>query len=441
MRSRLPDNYKSLVTQGWMKGEQRDKIAADNGLSAGSVTNIVNDFRAALGFPTADALRELGITLRRLGITPAQCASGFRIATLMHRIGVKEDGFESFMSDVYNCCKDIGLSPQNIAFHLADLLDFSKTVSLSKIPDYLKEKTTEKGSLEEKIGKLKEQIETLQQQKKDAESLRDIALQDEKMTSSGLKWYTDLREELRKYGIPIDDIQQFAKAMKEVKQLNYNIKYITTCLMDFQTFGTMQAKLQEDVRSLTITKHDLEEECDRLEEVVSIHSQTAEQVQELKKQGFSFKDLKQLSHTIKEIANANSILETLAVKKFITDIEQQYDDKLGFETKIEKLKYEISDIERDKQIYAMVTTFFNSVTIQQMQYIIQLYEQIKKITSSVEFGPLIRAANGDNVPVPELKLSLIKAIETVVHVLPPDSTVGILNSAKKALEDTRHASV
>jgi hypothetical protein len=87
----------------------------------------------------------------------------------------------------------------------------------------------------------------------------------------------------------------------------------------------------------------------------------------------------------------------------------------------------------------MVTTFFNSVTIQQMQYIIQLYEQIKKITGSVEFGPLIRAANGDNVPVPELKLSLIKAIETVVHVLPPDSTVEILNSAKKALEDTRHA--
>jgi hypothetical protein len=84
-----------------------------------------------------------------------------------------------------------------------------------------------------------------------------------------------------------------------------------------------------------------------------------------------------------------------------------------------------------------VTTFFNSVTIQQMQDIIRLYEQIKKITGLVEFGPLIRAANRENVPVPELKLSLIKAIETVVRVLPPDSTVEILNSAKKALEDTR----
>ncbi|HXX98842.1 MAG TPA: hypothetical protein VEL11_17235 [Candidatus Bathyarchaeia archaeon] len=200
--------------------------------------------------------------------------------------------------------------------------------------------------------------------------------------------------------------------------------------------GAMQAKLQEDVRSLTITKHKLEEECDRLEEVVSIHSQTAKQVQELKQQGFGFKDIKQLSHTIKEIATANSIPEIFAVKKFITDIEQQYDDKLGFESKVENLKSEISKIERDKRIYDMVTTFFNSVTIQQLQYIIQLSEQIKKITGLVEFGPLTRAANGENVAFPELKISLIKAIETVVRVLPPDSTVKILNSAKKALEDT-----
>jgi uncharacterized protein (DUF433 family) len=44
MPSRLPDNYKSLVIQAWLNGEQRDKIADDYGLSAGSVTNIINDW-------------------------------------------------------------------------------------------------------------------------------------------------------------------------------------------------------------------------------------------------------------------------------------------------------------------------------------------------------------------------------------------------------------
>src|ERR1700756_4548897 len=100
MPSKLPDDYKSLVIQKWLNGEQRNKIAVDSGLGAGSVTNIVNEWRMAS--PIADTLRDLSVTLRRLGITAGQCALGFRLATLMLRIGVKEDNFESFILDVYN---------------------------------------------------------------------------------------------------------------------------------------------------------------------------------------------------------------------------------------------------------------------------------------------------------------------------------------------------
>ena len=35
MPSKLPDNLKSLVIQDWLSGKQRDRIAGDNGLSAG----------------------------------------------------------------------------------------------------------------------------------------------------------------------------------------------------------------------------------------------------------------------------------------------------------------------------------------------------------------------------------------------------------------------
>jgi hypothetical protein len=54
--SMLPDNYKSLVIQEWPNGEQRDKIAVDNGLSAGSVTNIVNRW-SGLGFPYSRCIK------------------------------------------------------------------------------------------------------------------------------------------------------------------------------------------------------------------------------------------------------------------------------------------------------------------------------------------------------------------------------------------------
>ena len=65
--SKLPDNFKSLVIQQWLSGVQRDKIAVDTGVSAGAVTNIVNEWRRALGFYEADELRGLVVTLRKIG--------------------------------------------------------------------------------------------------------------------------------------------------------------------------------------------------------------------------------------------------------------------------------------------------------------------------------------------------------------------------------------
>jgi hypothetical protein len=132
MPSKLPDNLKSLVIQDWLSGKQRDKIAGDNGLSAGAVTNMVNEWRQALGFSTTDGLRELAVTLKKIGITPAQCALGFRAALTMNRLGVKEDDFESFMSDVYRRSKNLGLTPESIACYLTNLIEFSKTVPFSQ---------------------------------------------------------------------------------------------------------------------------------------------------------------------------------------------------------------------------------------------------------------------------------------------------------------------
>jgi hypothetical protein len=135
---------------------------------------------------------------------------------IMINLGVKENGFEAFITDTYNRCKDLGLTPENIASHLKDLLDFSTTdaIPFSQIPNYIKQKTDEKQKLEQEIKKLNGQIEMLTLEKSDRQFLRDQALQDERTTATELKWYSDLRAELRKCDIPVDDISKFVKAIK-----------------------------------------------------------------------------------------------------------------------------------------------------------------------------------------------------------------------------------
>ena len=80
--------------------------------------------------------------MKKIGITLAQCALGSRVTKIMINLGVKENGFEAFITDTYNRCKDLGLTPENIAFHLKDLFDFSTTYAIpfSQIPKVRKTK-------------------------------------------------------------------------------------------------------------------------------------------------------------------------------------------------------------------------------------------------------------------------------------------------------------
>lgn len=176
-----------MVIQIWLQGEQRDKIAAITGLSAGAVTNIVRDWKQGLGLAIEEELRVLATTLKKVGINAAQCATGFRITTIMNRLGISEDDFESFMSDIFIHCDKLGLTPNRIASFLNDLLQFSKTVPLSKLSDHIESKAQEERILEQNIEKLKEQREDLEAHKSIAERRRDIALEDEKMTYADLK--------------------------------------------------------------------------------------------------------------------------------------------------------------------------------------------------------------------------------------------------------------
>src|SRR5919205_196283 len=184
MPTKLSDNIRSIAIQQWLQGVPRNEIAAKNGLSSGSVTNIINEWRQRLGFALADELRELAVTMKKVRITAAQCALGFRAAMIMNNIGVKEDDIEYFITDIYNKCKDIGLSTEKIAVYLQDLLEFSKTsampiLPISNIDDYLREKTEQKMELEEQIQALKQQIQQLEYERFTIHRLRDEALREQ----------------------------------------------------------------------------------------------------------------------------------------------------------------------------------------------------------------------------------------------------------------------
>ena len=62
----------------------------------------------------------------------------------------------------------------------------------------------------------------LQMQKNDWEKMLNMAKGDYNNTAQQLEWYSGLREELAKCGIPVDDFSHLAKVLDGVRALGYD---------------------------------------------------------------------------------------------------------------------------------------------------------------------------------------------------------------------------
>jgi hypothetical protein len=394
--TRQPDSIKSAVIQQWLEGKSRDLIAADTGLSSGAVTNIIEEWRQNLGSPIANDLRELAVTLKKIGITANQCAAGFRIAMILIKCGVGENEFLSFVSQIYDGSKKLGLSPEKIISHLKDLLYFSESMSLSQIRDYVKQKASEKRNLEKDIENMRTQIRTLEQEKSHSEELRDDALENEKMTTSDLKWISDMRSELEKYQIPIDNISLLSKTVDGIRQYDYDPKKVILQFSDLEFLKGQQQVLRNSIKDLELKFAKLKGDCTSLEEMVNSYNQMLMKYNELEDMGFGLKELKLLYHTINEIAVANNISVDQASPKFYKDIEEQYDDKLGFELKLDKLRSEISSVNRELNSSraallaqplvgpALQRLFYNGIREQDIIDLSNLFERYRRSNGNID---------------------------------------------------------
>jgi hypothetical protein len=99
--------------------------------------------------------------------------------------------------------------------------------------------------------------------------------------------------------------------------------------------------LEEKVEFLGKQSQVMEQTRDNLEKEALVHNYRISLYQDLDLMGMGIKELKLLWNTVKEIAAANNISEPDACTKFFSDVRQQYDDKLGFEGKVQNLKSEI----------------------------------------------------------------------------------------------------
>ena len=350
MPAPIPEAIKSKVIEQWLLSQSRDPIAKANNISTGAVSNIAKEYEERLGRDVLYGLREIGILLKREGLTPAHCAIGFRIMKMFADKGVDEEAAEHFVSDLYKECDRLGITPSNMVVHIEDLTKFSKDVRLPEIKDYVNNKIVQEKELDDKIRQHSDDIAGLELKKSQLERKYDLILEQSRRVEEGMKSYFGFKQELESHGISMtDDIPRFASTVKCIAEYGYDTQRVINEFNDTQYHQRKLRALQiaADEKQRDVARHESQDSS--LVRAISLHSSILNVYNELDNAGFGIEKLKGLHKIIKKIAESNQISTGAAVDKFFKDTETQYDAKLGFEVEMDRLKTEIQVLKEKRK--------------------------------------------------------------------------------------------
>ncbi len=403
----IQESIKSKVVNGYLYGVPRDGIARSLGIVEGSTSNIINDWKINAHIQDIDKIRKFSAKVKKSGISIDQCIQGYEMFQLMINLGLtdinkgdsklgnsdsddiysnNQGNFEflSFLYTVYLNCKNHGIEPDMALLWIDDLYQFiSKPSSalpnfsnainnptnnniknssprqkqetyiisedaplISKISNFIDKMKKERAQLENNKENLIKDIGNLQIKRNSLKVNNDQLLQKNNKIIGYLDDYYIIKKELsERFSIDIDeDFKKFANLFNEFRKVDFKFPKI---IEKYVTAQSIEDKIKEEtlkLERLQNQKVQLNNSLVYWQNKINQYKQTLDIYHRLESMGFDFKRIEQLHNTILEIAKANNIPNDGAVLKFFKDLEEQYNNKLGFELKIDEKRKEIDKI-------------------------------------------------------------------------------------------------
>jgi hypothetical protein len=223
---------KKQVVNQWLSGDSRDRIAADIGIGAGTVSNIIDEWKKRVQDSDYESIRELSVFYKKQGMTLNALASCIRINNYIQSLGasVNESTLESLIANLANY-------PDHDP---AKLIEAASQISESDIP-------LEK--LEEHVNALKSEKETLQREIDEKRAILDDVYEDVESRKKLVEEYAQMKAELRRYGIAPEDPRKIQTCFQRIKDANYNAEEVVAGYANMETLRKERMELDEERRA------------------------------------------------------------------------------------------------------------------------------------------------------------------------------------------------
>lgn len=114
------------------------------------------------------------------------------------------------------------------------------------------------------------------------------------MTSAKLKWYSDIKAELSRHGLRVDEISQIAKVVAGIQQCGFDANKILDEISNLEMLKAEYKGYQGNITNLKEQYDALNSGCYYLQQMIFSHNLILSTYEELVAMGLGLRELKQL---------------------------------------------------------------------------------------------------------------------------------------------------
>ena len=338
----------------WIAGYNRDRIAADNDIGAGTVSNIINEWKKGIEHSDYDSVRELAVYSKKEGFGLSDIASSTRLGNYIQKLGANQDQIESFIANLVNTPEPEKLI--DVANQVAHV-SRSESIPLGELEDHVKHKEEEKQRLEEEI---KQRRAILESTNVDVQTIND---------------YKHLKAELSRHNLSSEEPKRLVTVLNNMKHCRYDPKKIVA---EFARLNSLRG-----------SERLLKKNCQILENRMSQYTQVLPHLLQIRSWGIGIDKLSTFSIAVNEKAQKYNLSISTAAYRVIEDIDD-YIRIGGMKNEMSNLamqRYAINQISapRDKAITALLKLQALGITDDE---ILNVYEFVNR--ARVESAATIR---------------------------------------------------
>jgi predicted transcriptional regulator len=133
----IPHKIKVQVLYQWIQGISRDKIAENNDIGRGTVSNIIEQFKTNV--PDIDLMRQTVLQIKKENIAIFSFAASIRLRRLLEDLEITEDKIESLLEEINIYCFKQEITPKDFVLKINEVSDLAMDLQtpIHKLPSFV----------------------------------------------------------------------------------------------------------------------------------------------------------------------------------------------------------------------------------------------------------------------------------------------------------------